>query len=209
MTAPKKKSKTESIEPNEQRSVGLDYPNIRVALDNPIRWEIFDTLTSIHEGSISDIAQLTARARTSIYHHVNKLLDAELIYKSGKRLVGKRNEQLYRPKFTSVYTHFDKDDIENIEFHVAFAKTIIRSLGRKYEEAAHSPEAIATSPSRNFHCGIHNGWFDKKELAKLNVMISDIWRFCNSSSPGPDKQLVHVGIVEAFRTLANTEADDI
>lgn len=208
MTTPNKEPKQKPIQPNEPKSVGLEHPNIRVALDNPIRYEIFESLVSIHEGSISDIAQLTARARTSIYHHVNKLLDADLIFKSGKRLVGKRNEQLYRPNFTSVYTHFDKDDIENVEFHVAFAKTLIRSLSRKYEDSAHSPEAIATSPSRNFHCGVHNGWFDKEELAKLNVMISDIWRFCNATSPGPDKQLVHVGIVEAFKSLENSAEDD-
>jgi len=172
-SSPKKKP----VKPNTPKSVGLEYPNIRVALENPIRGEILETLTSIHEGSVSDIARLTARARTSVYHHVNKLFDAELIFKSGLRTDGKRNEQLYRPRFTSIYTNFDKDDSENIEFHIAFAKTIIRSLGRKYEDSANSPEAVATSPARNFHCGVHNGWFDKEELAKLNVMISDIWRF--------------------------------
>ncbi len=163
-------------------------------LSNPVRWEILDTIGAIGECSAADISKYTARARTSLYPHIQQLVEVGLIYETGTRLMGKRYEQLYRPKARLIGTRIDQDDPENLDYHTTFANALARMLARRHERAAREPGVNPRTKQRNHHCGGHSVWVDKDQLAKLNEMIDGIWEFCENSSPGPDKQLMHIGL---------------
>tara|TARA_R110000868_G_scaffold119469_2_gene316873 strand:- start:181239 stop:181853 length:615 start_codon:yes stop_codon:yes gene_type:complete len=164
------------------------------ALASPVRWEILDTMGALGECSAADIAQYTARARTSLYPHIQDLVSCGLIYETGTRLMGKRYEQLYRPKAVMIGTRFNQNDQENLDYHTTFANALARLMARKHERAANEPGANPRTDQRNHHCGGHSVWVDEQQLAKLNTMIDDIWEFCESSHPGEGKQLMHVGL---------------
>jgi len=164
------------------------------ALANPVRWEILDTVGALGECSAAEIAEFTARARTSLYPHIQKLVECGLIYETGTRLMGKRYEQLYRPKATMIGTRIDQSDPDNVEYHTSFANALARLVARKHQRAAQEPGLEPRSTQRNHHCGGHSVWVDQKQLATLNSMIEDIWKFCENSHPGEDKQLMHLGL---------------
>jgi predicted transcriptional regulator len=164
------------------------------SLANPVRWEILDTVGVLGECSAADIANYTARARTSLYPHIQDLVDSGLIYETGTRLMGKRYEQLYRPKAVMIGTRFNQENQDNLDYHTAYANALARLLARKHNRAATEPGVNPRTDQRNHHCGGHSVWVDKEQLAQLNKMIDDIWTFCESSHPGPNKQLMHVGL---------------
>jgi len=164
------------------------------ALANPVRWEILDAAAALGECSAADIAEFLARARTSLYPHIQKLVECGLLLETDTRLIGKRYEQLYRPLAIMIGTRFNQDDPENLGYHTAFAKSLSRLMARKYERGAHDPDVNPRTDQRNHHCGGHSVWVDQKQLAELNGLIDQIWDFCNDSGPADDKQLVHIGL---------------
>ncbi len=164
------------------------------SLANPVRWEILDTVGALGECSAAEIAEFTARARTSLYPHIQKLVECGLLYETSTRLMGKRYEQLYRPKATMIGTRIDQSDPDNVEYHTSFANALARLVARKHQRAAQEPGLEPRSAQRNHHCGGHSVWVDQKQLAKLNSMIEEIWKFCENSHPGEDKQLMHLGL---------------
>lgn len=187
------------------QSISIDDPKTLQVLANPVRWEILGAIMTLDECSAAEIANLTARSRTSIYPHIQKLLDADLVIESGTRLMGKRYEQLYKPCARNIRTKFNKDDPDNLEFHITFAKALSRFLARRYEQAANDPSANPRSDQRNIHTGCHTAWVNKEELAELNKHINAIWEFCHKTAPGADKQLIHIGL---FQTAQRTEHDN-
>jgi len=164
------------------------------ALANPIRWEILDAVSALQECSVAQIAEFTARARTSLYPHIQRLIECGLIFESGTRLMGKRYEQLYKPRAFTIGTRFNQDDPDNLDYHATFAKALARLLSRKHLKSAKEPGANPRTDQRNHHCGGHSVWVNKEQLAKLNTMIDELWDFCESSRPGEDKQLLHLGL---------------
>ncbi len=165
-------------------------------MSNPIRWEIIDALTSIGECSAADIADFTARARTSLYPHLQGLLEHGLIHESGTRLMGKRYEQLYIPAARSIDTRFNKDDPDNIEFHVTLAKAAARLCSRRMERAMRHEDANPRTKKRNFHLNLMSVWVSPSELAQLNEMIDKLSQMGRDSRPGDGKTLIHVGLFQ-------------
>ncbi len=195
MTTPKT-DPSSSSEFAPPKPIGFSDPEVRRVFTNPAIWEIFGALVALEECSVADIARFTARSRTSIYPHIQKLLSVNIVAEAGTQLMGKRYEQLYRPCVNRISSNVKSDDPDHLEFRITFAKTLARFLSRKYEHAARSPEAMPQTNQRNVHCGIHNAWVDKEQLATLNAMIDAIWEFCDTTTHSPDKQLIHVGIFE-------------
>ncbi len=164
------------------------------ALANPVRWEILEAAAALGDCSAADIAEYTARARTSLYPHIQDLVECGLIYETDTRLMGKRYEQLYRPKAFMVGTRFNQDDPKNLDYHTTYSNALARLLSRKYNRASNEPGANPRTDKRNHHCGSHSIWVDDKQLAKLNTMIDELWDFCESSRPAEGKKLLHLGL---------------
>lgn len=163
-------------------------------LASPVRWEVLDAASALGECSAAEIAEFTARARTSLYPHIQKLVECGLILETGTRLMGKRYEQLYRPKAVMIGTRFNQDDQDNLDYHADFANALARQMARKHIRAASEDGVNPRTDQRNHHCGGHSVWVDDQQLAKLNSMIDEIWSFCEQSRPGEGKQLLHLGV---------------
>ena len=163
-------------------------------LANPIKWEILDAVSAMNECSAAEIAEFTARARTSLYPHVQKLVECGLLLEVGTRLMGKRYEQLYRAKAMMIGTRFNQSDQDNVDYHADFARALSRLVARKHIRAATEPGVNPRTKERNHHCGGHAVWVDDEQLERLNEMIDSIWEFCENSRPGEGKQLLHMGL---------------
>lgn len=72
----------------------LDRKQIECLASVP-RTEILDWLCSAGPQSISDLAQALNRNASSLYHHVERMLDVGLVQEAGTRPVYRKTEQLY------------------------------------------------------------------------------------------------------------------
>ncbi|MGV6815599.1 MAG: hypothetical protein ACWA5W_11425 [Phycisphaerales bacterium] len=175
-------------------------PKQMMVLASPIRVEVLNAVCAIGECSASDIAAFTGRARTSLYPHIQQLVDAKLVVESDVRLAGKRYEQLYIPIARTVATKHNSKDPENVAYHQAYGNAVGRLMARLHERATAESDAVVRGPSRNTHAGILTAWVDDDSLEELNDLVEQIWEICRTSRPpegDEKKQLINVGIVLA------------
>lgn len=166
-------------------------------LASPIRVEILNAVCALDECSAAQIAALTGRSRTSLYPHIEQLLEAGYIIESDVRLAGKRYEQLYCPIARSVGTKHNSKDPDNVAFHQAYGNAVGRLIARLHERATADPDAVVRGPQRDTHAGITSAWVDDESLAELNDLIERIWEISRSSRPSEENRLVNVGFMLA------------
>jgi DNA-binding transcriptional ArsR family regulator len=166
-------------------------------LASPIRVDVLSATCALEECSVAEIAEFTGRSRTSLYPHIEQLVDAGLLIEGKKRLAGKRYEQLYTPIARSVATKHNIKDPDNVAYHQAYGNAVGRLMSRLHERATASPESTVRGPSRDTHVGIFGAWVDDDSLEEVNELIDRLWDLCRNSHPGEDKRLVNIGIMLA------------
>ena len=166
-------------------------------LASPIRVEVLNAVCALGDCSAGDIALFTGRSRTSLYPHIEQLVEAGLMIESDVRLSGKRYEQIYRPIARSVATKHNGQDPENVAYHQAYGNAVGRLIARLHERATAKPDAVVRGPGRDTHAGITSAWVDDESLEELNELVERIWDICRSSRPEEGKRLVNFGIMLA------------
>jgi DNA-binding transcriptional ArsR family regulator len=188
-----KKSKPKPI-----KNVHIIYdPQEMWVLASPIRVELLNTVCGLEECSVAEIAAFTGRSRTSLYPHIEQLVEAGLIFESDVRLSGKRYEQLYRPIARTVGTKHNSKDPENIAYHQAYGNAVGRLIARLHERATAQPNAVVRGPLRDTNAGIHTAWVDDESLEELNELIERIWEICRTSEPNEDSRLINIAVMLA------------
>ncbi|MHA7814510.1 MAG: helix-turn-helix domain-containing protein [Phycisphaerales bacterium] len=175
-------------------------------LASPIRVEVLNAICSLEECSVAEVAEFTGRSRTSLYPHIEQLLEAGLIKEGEKRLAGKRYEQFYVPIARSVATKHNIKDPDNVAYHQAYGNAVGRLMARLHERATASPSSVVRGPNRDTHAGLYSAWVDEKELEEINELLSRLWDICKDSHPGDEKRLINIGVMLAPDRRANEDA---
>jgi DNA-binding transcriptional ArsR family regulator len=121
----------------------------RIALSSAFRVEILGLFGGDEVLSVSDMARLTGRPATSLYHHVGVLEDAGILEAAGTRPKGKRFEKLYRAADAVVELEYDCED-EAARAQVA--QTIaaaFRMAERDFNAALERDDLLVEGPLRN------------------------------------------------------------
>ncbi len=166
-------------------------------LASPIRVEVLNAICALGECSAAQVAEFTGRSRTSLYPHLEKLLEAKLVIEGDVRLAGKRYEQLYRPIARTVATKHNSKDPDNIAYHQAYGNAVGRLMARLHESATADPDAIVRGPQRDTNAGISSAWVDDESLEEINNLVERIWEICRTSRPSEDARLVNIGVMLA------------
>lgn len=166
-------------------------------LASPIRVEVLNAVCGLEECSVAEIASFTGRSRTSLYPHIDQLVEAGLLIESNVRLAGKRYEQLYRPIARTVGTKHNSKDPDNVAYHQAYGNAVGRLIARLHERATANPDAVVRGPQRDTNAGIHAAWVNDETLEELNELIERIWDICRTSQPNEDSRLINIAVMLA------------
>jgi DNA-binding transcriptional ArsR family regulator len=166
-------------------------------LASPIRVEVLNAICALDECSVTEVAAFTGRSRTSLYPHIDQLVEAGLIIEGDARLAGKRYEQLYRPIARTVATKHNSKDPENVAYHQAYGNAVGRLMARLHERATASPNAVVRGPLRDTNAGISTAWVDDGSLEEVNKLVERIWEICRDSRPEEGKRLINIGVMMA------------
>ena len=164
-------------------------------LSSPIRVEVLGAICAIGSSSVADIAEYTGRSRTSLYPHIEQLLEAGLILEGENRLSGKRYEQLYEPIARAVGTKHQWDDPDNVAYHQAYGNAVGRLMARMHERATADPKAVIRGETRDTHAGYYTAWVDDEALKEINKHIEAIRKITIESRPDESRRLVNIGII--------------
>ncbi len=166
-------------------------------LASPIRMEVLNAACALEECSAGEIAVFTGRSRTSIYPHIEQLVEAGLMFEGDVRLAGKRYEQLYHPVARTIRILHNLSDPDVVAYHQAFGKSVCRMAARVYTKAMTNPKAVVRGPLRDTYIGIVSTWLDDESLEEVNRLIDQIWLICESSKPGEGKRRVNFEVMLA------------
>lgn len=172
----------------------IDDPKIMWVLASPVRVDVLSAINAIGLCSVADIAEYTGRSRTSLYPHIEQLVNSALVLEGEVRLSGKRYEQMYEPIARIVVTEHRVDDPDNVAYHQAKGKAFARLMSRKYERAIADPQAVVRGPCRDTRTGLYAAWVDDDALKEINKHIDAIRKLSVESSPGDGRRLVNVGV---------------
>lgn len=166
-------------------------------LASPIRVEVLNAVCALEECSVAEIAAFTGRSRTSLYPHIEQLVESGLMIEGESRLAGKRYEQLYHPIARTVGTRHDSSDPDNVAYHQAYGNAVGRLMARLHERATANPDAVVRGPQRDTNACLQVAWVDDDSLAELNTLVDRILEICRDSRPSEDGKLVNIGIMLA------------
>lgn len=187
----------------------ISDPDTMWVLSSPARREILKGACALGCCSVSEIADLTGRSRTSLYPHIEQLVEHGLLIDAGTRPSGKRQEQLYRPIARTIKTRHDCDNEGVVKYHIAYGKAVCRQLARLFEHAISRKDAVTRGPNRDTLCSSQTVWVDEASLQEINSLLTRIEEICSRNEPGEGKRLIQIGTVMApeARGLPNGEDD--
>jgi DNA-binding transcriptional ArsR family regulator len=137
-------------------------------ITQPLRLEIVDVVAHHGPCSIGDVANMIGRNPSTLYFHVNKLLETGLLIAAGERGSGRERETLYRTPGVPVNVVYDATDDNVVEATVRYATAILSRARRALTKAFRSRNVVTDGPQRNAHADQISCWLDKRELARVN-----------------------------------------
>ncbi len=191
------------------RTHTITDPDTMWVLSSPARREVLRAACALGRCSVSEIAELTGRSRTSLYPHVEQLVEHKLLLDDGTRPSGKRQEQLYKPIAQLIKTRHDPDKPDVVKYHIAYGKAVCRHIARLFEHAISRRDCKTRGPHRDTMCSSRTVWVDNAELEEINELLGRLHEICLRNRPGEGKRLIQIGMVIAPEARAiDTEEDD-
>lgn len=164
----------------------LDPVQLR-CLASSARMDIVDHLAGRGALSISELARALARQPSSLYHHLEKLLEAGLVVEAGSRVTNRRTERLYATPSRRMRLQRALADPANAAVMQDIVQSLARQAQRDFSNGRVSAEARVDGADRNL------GFFrlvarpDAVALARINALLDEIgeimWEEGGSDSP--------------------------
>lgn len=160
------------------------------------RMDIIDLLANTGARSIREIARLMGVKPSSLYHHIDLLLDVDLIEISGTRVVNRRQEKLYKAPGSTLKYGLSFDDPLAFTLYSRIGDVQARQSARDLRRGLDTDAVVAHGPTKNTWVFRLVGSPDAKTMAKINHHIEAIAELFWSSA-GKDNPIVIMSAIMA------------
>lgn len=160
------------------------------------RMDIIDLLANTGPRSVREIAGLIGVKPSSLYHHIELLLDVDLIEISGTRLVNRRQEKLYQAPGRTLRYGLSFDDPLALSLYSRIGDVQARQSARDLRRGLETDEVVAHGPTKNTWVFRLVGAPDAVAMEKINHHLQEIAKLFWSSA-GQDNPLVVMSAIMA------------
>lgn len=160
------------------------------------RMDIIDLLANTGPRSVREIAGLMGVKPSSLYHHIELLLDVDLIEISGTRLVNRRQEKLYQAPGRSLRYGLSFDDPLALSLYSRIGDFQARQSARDLRRGLQTDAVVAHGPTKNTWVFRLVGAPDDVTMEKINHHLQEIAKLFWSSA-GQDNPLVVMSAIMA------------
>lgn len=186
------------IDISDERDQVTD-PSQLALLAEPARYAIYSSVAWGHEKSIREIAERLGLKPSSLYRHIDALVDAGLFEEAGSVETGRRPARLFRARRILKY---DPERPGNAEALSQVVERGMRHGAAGFRRVAESGTAVARGDQRNMHFTAPTGWLEPADLARANALIDELRELIQESEPNPGTRLFEVTLTLAERTPA-------
>ncbi len=144
------------------------------------RQSILDRLCVDGPSSVREFSRAIGLKPSAAYHHLERLIEAELVEEAGERPVGRRIEKLYQavaPRMRMARALADPDLAEPLRQVVS---AMCRQLDRDFAVGIEHPAARPTGATRNLGFSRTVGTPDTETMKQINQRLAEIqelfWR---------------------------------
>ena len=154
---------------------------------SPRRQDIVDRLAATGPLSIKELAVQIGARPSALYHHVEKLLEVELIVPAGWRTVHRKREQLYaaRAKRMRIIRALAEGKQQPVMEKIVGSLT--RQMERDFRAGGASPVRRADGPERNYGFFRLIGQPGPDDLVRINARLQEVaeilWDRRDESAP--------------------------
>jgi DNA-binding transcriptional ArsR family regulator len=137
------------------------------------RYDILSRLQIAGALSVRELAEWLGAKPSALYHHIQQLLDADLIRADGHRVVNRRREQLYAARSPRMGISRDlrhpavRDSLTEVA--AAFSRQTERDFRRGFAEST----VEASGPGRALGFGRAFGRPDAARLKRINALLDE------------------------------------
>lgn len=156
------------------------------------RQSILDQLCAVGASSVREFSRAIAIKPSAAYHHLQELVEAELVEEVGERLVGNRVEKLYQavaPRMRMLRALSDPDLVTPVRQVVS---AMCRQLDRDFALGIEQPGARVSGRARNVGFSRMIGAPDRETLAAINERLDEITALL-LKKPGRNGELLAFG----------------
>ena len=191
-----------------QRTLRVDDVEVLRALASPVRMEILTSLGGVGQASIAELARLLGRAPTSLYHHVDQLVQRGLVVEAGTRPRGANDERLFRLAADEVGLRHDPGDTERAEAIADAVASNLRAAERDFRASLVDGVGRVRGRGRDTFGARYKGWLeeaDRRELFEHLEAIAALFRRRQGATTG---RLVTATLVTAPAKERKRRHDD-
>lgn len=160
------------------------------------RMDIVDLLANTGPRAVREIAGLIGAKASSLYHHIDLLLDVGLIEVAGTRLVNRRQEKLYQAPGSALRYGLTFDDPLAFALYSRIGDVQARQSARDLRRGLKTDAVVADGPTKNIWVFRLVGAPDAATMTQINHHINEIARLFWGSA-GEDNPLVVMSAIVA------------
>ena len=161
---------TNTVQRERAKRVSVSTPQQWEAVSSGIRFEMLELLTAIGPNSIAELAREMGVRADSLYHHMKKLVSAELVREVAFRRVGRQTEAV----FDVVANKFDFDpSVENAVL-MKLMRSIHRQTERNFERSLEGGIVDFSEKNRNTRIRADTASLTRKQLKEVKSHIEAI-----------------------------------
>lgn len=151
------------------------------------RLDIVDQLANAGALSVREIASMLAVKPSSLYHHIELLLDAGLIEEAGERTVKRRKERLYRTPARAMRYGLLLNDPAAREIYGRLGEVQARQTARDLAEGVASKNVVGEGAARNLRVFRLVGAPGREAMARINFHLEALadlfWQSAGQQNP--------------------------
>ncbi len=153
------------------------------AISSPIRQEIVDTIQSLGECSIAEVAEELGRPADGLYYHIRALCTAGLIIELNKRKSYAREEAMYTTAGPGAVlaVKYDQQDPEKIQAINKMVQSMLKIAMQDFSQGMATENAESEGDTRNLWAARSKCWLTQKELIKANGLLTQLRDLFSSS----------------------------
>lgn len=143
-------------------------------LVSPVRLDIVDHLAARGPLSIKDVARAIGKRPSALYHHIDQLVEVDLVQEAGTRIVNRKQEKLYSTPSRRMRLKRALSVPEHQEVMADIVAALARQADRDFSQGQKVCSALAEGDHRNL------GFFrlvakpGSGRLARINMLLDEI-----------------------------------
>lgn len=137
------------------------------------RYDILARLQGAGPLSVRELADWLGAKPSALYHHIQQLLDADLIRPEGHRIVNRRREQLYAARSPNMSLSRDLKRPAVRESLSEVAASFSRQAERDFRRGFAEGDAQASGPARALGFGRAFGRPSAERLKRINALLDE------------------------------------